>query len=266
MAQRDEILPGFPIETFLASHPDWSRETRRSYRNCLQRLLAFSRQHGPLDSAAVQQWRQALESTYQDRSVHFHLVVANQYFRWCGRPDLVQSSQRVRPQADGTPRLSREEYLVLLRTARAQHKHRSYLLVKLFVLTGIPLQCLEQITVELVRADHGEIIWQNTAEPFVCPAVLRQELLDYSAANGLTRGPIFVTNRGHLIDRSNLCRSLQELCRQAGVPEEKGSPRCLRALYRETRGDIEQTLVHIGKNMYDQLLAGEQRFIAWSGD
>lgn len=262
----DEILPGFSVEAFLADHPHWDPETKRGYRNCLNKLRTFSQERGALDRTILQQWRQALDQTYQARSVYFHMVVANQYFRWCHRPDLVQSNGQGVYQAAELPRLSREEYLTLLRTARRRQQRRTYLLVKLFVLTGLPLQYLEQVTVELLQQDHGAISCQTKEQTFVCPAVFRQELLDYSAARQLTQGPIFVTRSGRLINRSHLCRDLQELCRQAGIPEEKGNPRCLRTLYRDTRADIEETLNKIGKNMYEQLLAGEQQLIAWSGD
>lgn len=177
----------------------------------------------------------------------------------------------VRPYAQTTgeetvqPCLSREEYLTLLCTARRRRQHRTYLLVKLFAVTGLPVQCLDQVTVELLRMERGTILRQDKEQAFDCPAVFRQELLDYSTARKLSDGPVFVTRSGHLINRSHLCRDLQELCRQAGIPEEKGNPRCLRILYRETRADIEKTLDQIGKIMYDQLLAGEQQFIAWSG-
>lgn len=169
-------------------------------------------------------------------------------------------------RAGTMPQLTRDEYLALLRVARAQQQHQVYLLIKLFVLTGVPLQCLDQITVELVLDDHSRIYCQNREQPFSCPEGFRQELLDYIAEKNLVKGPVFVTRNGRLIDRSNLCRKLQELCRQAGVPEEKGNPRCLRALYRETKADIEQTMAQICENMYEKLISGEQRFVAWTGE
>ena len=96
------------------------------------------------------------------------------------------------------------------------------------------------------------------------PDPLRRELLDYLAENGITAGPVFVTRSGRPVDRSNLCRNMQELCREAGVAEEKGNPRCLRNLFRSTQDNLYASLEQQLQQVYDMQLRAEQESIGWS--
>ena len=142
----------------------------------------------------------------------------------------------------------RQEYLRLLRAARAQGQRQLYLLVKLFALTGLPLQCLGQVTAAVVRAGGGELSCRGQPFTLCLPDSLQRELLAYMEEQRTGSGPLFVSRSGRVVNRSHLCRSIQELCRTAGVPEEKGSPRCLRALWRSTQ---DLSLIHIYSSAAD---------------
>src|SRR5699024_329622 len=138
--------------------------------------------------------------------------------------------------------MTRSEYLRLLCTARAMGKRRLYLLIKLFATTDLPLQCLERVTAEVIRAGEGTLEFREGNVQFHCPVGLRKELLDYMADNGIVRGPVFLTRGGQAVNRSNLCREMQELCRKAGIPEQKGNPRSLRKLYQSTQSELRSGL------------------------
>ena len=77
-------------------------------------------------------------------------------------------------------------------------------------------------------------------------------------------GPLFVSRSGRVVNRSHLCRSIQELCRTAGVPEEKGSPRCLRALWRSTQDRLHADMEQQIRNIYSLLLQAEEETAGWS--
>ena len=178
--------------------------------------------------------------------------------------DLLQRQPRTGDD-DGPepPALSRTEYLKLLRAARTGGQHRLYLLIKLFATTGVPLQCLDQVTAELVRQGRGTLNYRGSPVPFRCPPALRQELLDYMAETGIYRGPVFITRTGQVWNRSNIFRRMQELCLRAGVPEEKANPRCLRNLYKATQQLYVYLLAALKQQMYDQLLEMEQDAVGW---
>ena len=265
----DEILKGYPISDFLQSEKcaGWNPDTRRYYGNCLQDLLAFTRQHGEPTEQLLTQWVDRLQKTYGRKTVNVHIAAANQYFRWCGRMDLLREHIKSETTADPpTPTVTRAEYLKLLRAARALGKQRTYLLIKLFAITDLPLQCLDQVTAEVVKAGQGTLDYHGVTIDFRCPPPLQRELLDYMARNGVYRGPVFVTRNNRPISRIAVFRSMQELCSAAGVPEEKGNPRSFRNLYKTTQQELDDRLAVLKNQMYDQMIEMEQAAIGWPAE
>ena len=265
----DEILQGYSIQAFLQSEQSskWNPDTRRCYSNCLHELLRFCQETGAPTPELLHRWQQTLQGSYKRTAVNVRVAAANNYFRWCGRPDLLQRQPRTGD--DGGPEppaLSRTEYLKLLRAARTGGQHRLYLLIKLFATTGVPIQCLNQVTAELVKQGSGTLKYRDGAFGFRCPPALQQELLAYMAENGIYRGPVFITRTGQTWNRSNIFRQLQEVCQAAGVPEEKGNPRSLRNLYKATQQLVEDQLAVLRQQMYDQMLEMEQEAIGWPAD
>ena len=265
----DEILQGYPISDYIetTANKRWKPDTRRYYTNCLQDLLTFTERHGEPTPASMAEWEQSLEQEYTRSAVNVHLAAANNYFKWCGRYDLLRGHTRAGPKAsedqEPTPTLTRTEYMKLLRAARSLGKHRIYLLIKLFATTGVPIQCLNQVTAELVKQGSGTLNYRDGTFRFRCPPALQQELLAYMAQNGIYRGPVFITRTGQTWNRSNIFRQLQEVCQAAGVPEEKGNPRSLRNLYKATQQLVEDQLAVLRQQMYDQMLEMEQEAIGW---
>ena len=65
------------------------------------------------------------------------------------------------------------------------------------------------------------------------------------------------------MSRSNVTAGLRQLCAAAGLPEEKGSPRCLKQLYQSTREQIESNISLLVEQAQDRLLEAEQASIGW---
>ena len=262
MDRNAAILPGYALEDFLCAPENtaWNEETRNRYRRALQELYAYLQSAGPPGRDTLAAWQQHLqEQGYRPRSINTRVSAANNYFRWCGRHDLAMRHSA--PGKTETPQLTRAEYLRLLCTARRKGEHRLYLLVKLFVTTGLPLQCLPQVTVQRVQAGGSTPLARGGV--LYIPHSLQGELLAYCRAQGIAAGPVFVSSRGHTIGRSDLCRSIQELCRSAGVDEAKGNPRALRGLYQATQDSIKASLAPLLQQTYDQLLQAEQTTAGW---
>lgn len=264
MVENNEILAGYPIEEFLADHEDraWNRETLACYSRFLKEIKKYFETHGPLDEESLKRWQEDLhEKDYKERSINTRIAVLNNYLRWCGRYDLVM--KHIHACKRDEPVLTRGEYLLLLRTARHMDQHRLYLIIKLFAITGVPVHCLKQVTVELVQQGEGAIHGRGNDLPFECPEGFRQELLAYCKESHIYTGPIFVTRNGQTVSRSNLCRSLQRLSQEAGIREDKVSPRSLRNLCKVAREDIYANIDQMMKQAYAQLLETEDTVVGW---
>ena len=263
MQEVQEILPGRPLAAFLQSAGSgWNEGTQATYRRALLELQGYMAAHGPPTVQSLQAWRQDLERRgYRPRSINSRLAAANGYFRWCGRYDLLL--HYAPPTRAALPAMTRPEYLRLLCVARSGGQQQLYLLVKLFALTGLPLQCLPGVTPAVVQAGGGMLPCRGQPFALQLPGCLQQELLAYIARQGITAGPVFLSRSGRPINRSNLCRKLQELCRAAHVPEEKGNPRSLRALYQATRDELAARAEQLLRQSYHDLLEAEQAAAGW---
>ena len=212
-----------------------------------------------ITAEAVHKGRAAIRCKGKCREILLPHELCKRLERWCARHDLVM--RHTVPVPVQTPELTRAEYLRLLCTARRKGEHRLYLLVKLFATTGLSLQCLGEITVPLVRQGGGTV--HHGGETLRIPPGLQDELLEYCGAQHIAVGPVFITSHGQVLNRSNLCRSLQELCRAARVDAHKGNPRALRSLYQATQASIRASLAPLLQKTYDQLLQAEQTTSGW---
>ena len=118
-------------------------------------------------------------------------------------------------------------------------------------------------TVGAVQAGMLSVSYNCSKEIIRFPAPLCRELLDYAKRRGIVNGPVFLTRNGRPIDRTNVTVSIRRLCRAAQLPEEKGSPRCLRKLYQATREGIERNIALLVEQAQDRMMEEEQLSVGW---
>ena len=172
-------------------------------------------------------------------------------------PDTLKASRRPQPE------LIRKEYLRLLATARALGKERVYLLVKVLGKTDLPVHELEHLTVEATQTGMLSIGSGGSREVIRLPASICRELLGYAERKNIRSGPIFRTREGMPMSRNNVTMGILQLCVAAGMPEEKGSPRCLRKLYQSTRASIERSISLLIDQAQERFLEEEQLTVGW---
>lgn len=236
----------------------YSRKIKRLYREL------------PEDGKMIRQgtlrvWREELsQAGCTPAAINQFIVAANGYLEYMGAREF-QVVDKLDAVPDPQPELTRGEYLRLLSTARSLGREQVYLLVKLFGNTDLPVQELGHVTVEAVRAGMLSVSYSCSKEIIRFPGCLCRELLDYARSRGIHTGPVFLTRNGKPIDRTNVTVSIRRLCRAAQLPEEKGSPRCLRKLYQATREGIERNVTLLVERAQDRLMEEEQLQIGWDG-
>jgi len=259
------LLTQESIEQFLDACQSRGRVegTLQWYRRGLNRLYQALPEDKFIRQGALERWREELvEMEYTPGTVNMFLSIANSYLDFVGHRECQLASQ-LKPKSSLQPELTREEYVQLLRPAKALDKERLYLLIKLFASTGLSVQELPNVTVEAVQ--KGEIIhFPHKVEQRVrIPECLRKELLGYIRRNGYTSGPIFQNKDGGPLNRTYVSTAIRRLCMEARVPEEKGNPRCLKRLYQNTRSDIENNVALLVEQALDRVLEQEQSAIGW---
>ena len=259
------LLTQESIEQFLDACQSRGRVegTLQWYRRGLNRLYQALPEDKFIRQGALEQWREELmEMEYTPGTVNMFLSIANSYLDFVGHREYQLASQ-LKLKSSLQPELTREEYVQLLRTAKALDKERLYLLIKLFASTGLSVQELPNVTVEAVQ--KGEIVhFPHKVEQRVrIPECLRKELLGYIRRNGYTSGPIFQNKDGGPLNRTYVSIAIRRLCVEARIPEEKGNPRCLKRLYQNTRSDIENNVAMLVEQALERQLEEEQFSIGW---
>lgn len=240
--------------------------TIRTYRRCIRSLAQYLGGTGTIGKGSLSGWRDALLADgYSAGTVKTSICVANGYLEFRGRRDL-QMTDYPMPAERELPELTREEYLQMLRAARAAGKLRVYVLIKLFAQTGINVHDLTNVTVEAVTAGAVSSGSGPGARTVRLPDKLRQELLEYCRESGIQTGYVFQTQAGGELSRTAVSDSIRVLCRQAGLDDTKSNPRCLRRLYLATQAEIRRNMEELVWQEYAALIEEEDRAAAWTDE
>lgn len=234
-----------------------------TYRRKLTALYNFLGEEKRLGRNTLSKWRESLlKQGYAEPTTNAFIYVANSYLNYVGLRDY-QLVGLPRPEARSVEDMTRAEYLRLLSTARLLENEQVYLMVKTFALTGISVQDLPKVTVEATLKG----VVSRGGKELRLPKCLQEELLSFARREGLFQGPVFVTKRERKpLGRTVVTMYIRQLCKQAQVPEKKGSPRQLRRLYQNTRKGIEDNISVLIQKEQERLLEAEQKFIGWAQD
>ena len=177
-----------------------------------------------------------MEQHYAPSSINSMLSAVNSFLAHEGWIDCEVKTLRIQRQvySPESKELSKEDYVKLVQTARKQGNQRMELLLQTVCCTGIRISELQYITVEAVKAGGATVSCKGKSRKIFLITDLRARLMEYVSKRGLESGPIFVTNRGNPMDRTNIWREMKQLCNEAGVNTEKVTPHNLRHLFART--------------------------------
>lgn len=235
-----------------------AESTMESYR---RNLLAFFR-YLPEDKTVYPDtlpvWQEELLAKGRSaKTVNVATAAVNGLLQYLEHKEL--QADRLNTEDTIQPELTRSEYLRLLSAARLQENERVYLLVKVLGAAGLPVGELNCLTAEAVLAGTVSL----PSGSLRLPESLREELLHYMKTEGIRSGPVFLSQKGTVQDRTVVNAMLKTLCRDAKVPEEKATPRCLKKLYQTTWSGILDNFILLAEQTYDRLLDKEQNAIGW---
>ena len=65
--------------------------------------------------------------------------------------------------------------------------------------------------------------------------------------------------------RTYVSTIIRNLCKDAGIPSEKGNPKCLRKLYLSTKAGVESNISLLVDQAMERILEQEQFSVGWKG-
>ncbi|MCD8078473.1 MAG: hypothetical protein LUE63_08915 [Lachnospiraceae bacterium] len=237
-----------------------STETVSTYRRRLRQMYQMLPEDKTVRRGTLEEIRETMQDmNYSVQSQNGLRVAANGFLEYYGRREL-QIPFGLRVPEEARPELTRDEYLRLLSAARRNGKHRLYLLIKLFALTGATPAQLPLVTIEAVR--QGGV--REAACTLRFPPSLAEEFLTYAAQESVRTGAIFVTRSGRNIDRTNITREIRGLAEEAHISSEKCNPRALHRLYLNTQAGIREKMERLAEQENDRILVKEEQIIGWA--
>lgn len=255
-----DLLEGFLDHLY---QKERSEATIRKYAADLKTFYNFLPENKLLESSSLPAWRDHLLSReLAARTVNTRIAACNSFLSYLDRKEWQISPIALEDINDG-PGITREEYLTLLRTAKHMNNEWLYFLVKSFCCLGLSVSELCFLTLDALVSGKLTIATKSRVRSLIIPEVLRKELLNFAIRSNINSGSLFKSPAGEVLTRAYIVKEVSDLCKAAGIPEEKGSPKMLREIYFKTYSDIRansSTLVH---NEYSKILEQEDAIIGW---
>lgn len=223
-------IAGF--ETFLRAE-ERSEGTIEKYLRDVKAFAAWLCGKG-VDKAAVTEWKAALcDKGYAPVTVNSMLAAVHCFFAYAGWKECNVKYLRVQRRLfrDARQELTREEYSLLLATARKRGQDRLALLMETICATGIRVSEVKYITVEAAQRGRAEISLKGKVRTIILPAKLCRKLLKYVKQNKIAPGGIFLTRSGNGLSRRQIWTEMKRLCKYAGIGLSKVFPHNLRHLF-----------------------------------
>lgn len=197
------------------------------------RAFAAWTENQPVTQELAAAWKEHLLATgHSPGTVNSMLAAINGLFRfldWNIRVKFLKIQRRM--FRDQSRELTREEYDLLVSTARASGKERLALLMEAICATGVRVSEVRYLTVEAARAGRADISLKGKIRTILLPGKLCRKLLKYARKNKTASGEIFITRSGKSMSRRQIWAEMKALCRAAGVDPRKVYPHNLRHLF-----------------------------------
>ena len=111
--------------------------------------------------------------------------------------------------------------------------------------TGVRISELQYVTVQTLRTGRVWAEGKGKGRLVLLTPKLCRVLAKYCRQRWIAAGPVFVTRTGRPMDRSNIWKALQALCRQAGVEEKRVFPHNFRHLFARAFYALEKDIAKL---------------------
>lgn len=220
--------------------------TQAKYVHDIKDFLHFST-NKELTKTCILEYKEELSKKYAPASVNSKISSLNSFFSFCGWRDFrvknikIQNRFFLKAQSE----LTKDEYIILLNTAKESGQERLWLLMQTICSTGIRVSELKFITVEALAKGVADIDNKGKRRVVFLPDGLCKRLNEYVINVGIQNGAVFITKNGKPLDRSNVWFDMKKLCKSTGISPKKVFPHNLRHLFARTYYTSQHDIVRL---------------------
>lgn len=221
--------------------------TIEKYLRDVRTFLKYGGKETRITKEHLLKYKEWLMERYAVNSVNSMLVSLNQFlaFLELGRLKLKRIRVQRQDLLGGGKELNKEEFQLLVKTARDCGKEQLAMMMETMGATGIRVSELKFFRVENIRGGMIRVWNKGKYRLVILPELLKQKLLAYVSKQKIRSGLIFCTKSGKEKDRSNIWREMKQLARQAGIDPEKVFPHNLRHLFARNFYKITKNLINL---------------------
>ncbi|MFR7590857.1 MAG: tyrosine-type recombinase/integrase [Longibaculum sp.] len=224
-----------------------STATIQKYVCDIRKFYNYVGDHTVITKQIVLDYKKHLQDLYKASSANSMIVALNGFFLFNKWNELKIKTLRIQKSIFKVEKeeLNDEEYGRLLETAKSKNNERLFMLMQAICSTGIRVSEHKYITVEAVKKGYMTIHSKGKIRDIFFPKELKKGLFIYCQKHKIKTGPVFITSGGKILDRSNIYRMMQSLCREARVDAKKVYPHNLRHLFAITYYTLEKDIIHL---------------------
>ena len=212
-----------------------SQSTIVSYKRELFSLQMFF-DDSSLNKDSLLRYKTIITKQYKPSTCNVSISAINCFLKYINRQDLFLKPLKIQKTIfePAEKELTKKDYNKLIKAALINGDERTALAIQTICATGIRVSELQSITVETLRSGQAHICNKGKNRIVFIPKALVNVLKKYVVNHNIASGPIFVTRINKPLDRSNLWKSMKQLCSVAGVKPSKIYPHNLRHLFAKT--------------------------------
>ena len=212
-----------------------SQSTIVSYKRELFSLQMFF-DDSSLNKDSLLRYKTIITKQYKPSTCNVSISAINCFLKYINRQDLFLKPLKIQKTIfePAEKELTKKDYNKLIKAALINGDERTALAIQTICATGIRVSELQSITVETLSSGQAHICNKGKNRIVFIPKALVNVLKKYVVNHNIASGPIFVTRNNKPLDRSNLWKSMKQLCSVAGVKPSKIYPHNLRHLFAKT--------------------------------
>ncbi len=207
--------------------------TISKYLRDINTFLKYCGKEGAISKEVLLSYKAWLLEHYSVNSVNSMLAALNQFLSFLNLEWMKLKRVRVqcRTFQNVGKELKKEDFQLLVRSAKKQGKTQLAMIMETLCATGIRVSELKFFRVETIRGGVVKVWNKGKYRMVLLPHILRKKLLTYIKKEKIRSGPIFRTRTGKEKDRSNIWKEMKDLAKCTGIGPEKVFPHNLRHLF-----------------------------------